>query len=151
MADSDAQEDAAKVASPTLAYLRSFDKKLDLVLQTLARHTERLGRVERDFGEVRRDLSEEGDIALLENKTLSAQSDILSVLQRNRPLRHPSNIRTTLRRPQGPPDSSHGQSWSPTSLSPSEPHSLGDTSRHCAIVPDEQGMDRPHPWARPTR
>jgi hypothetical protein len=109
MADSDAQEDTAKVASPTLAYLRSFDKKLDLVLQTLARHTERLGRVERDFGEVRRDLSEEGDIALLENKTLSAQSDILSVLQRNRPLRHPSNIRTTLRRPQGPPDSSHGQ------------------------------------------
>ena len=78
MADLDAQEDAAKVASHTL---RSLDRKMDLVLETQARHTERLGRLERDVAEVRRDLTEiRSDIALLENKTLSAQTEIVSIL-----------------------------------------------------------------------
>jgi hypothetical protein len=39
MADSDAQEDAGKVASHTLAFLRSLDRKMDLILETQARHT----------------------------------------------------------------------------------------------------------------
>ncbi len=83
MADTDVRDDAAKLASHTLAYLRSLDKKMDLVLETQARHTERLGRLERDLGEVRRDVAEiKSDIALLENKTLSAQTDILSILHR---------------------------------------------------------------------
>jgi septal ring factor EnvC (AmiA/AmiB activator) len=83
MADSDAPEDAAKVASHTLAFPRSLDRKMDLVLETQARHTERLGRLERDVAEVRRDLTEiRSDIALLENKTLSAQTEIVSILHR---------------------------------------------------------------------
>ena len=83
MADSDAQEDAARVASHTLAFLRSLDRKVDLVLETQARHTERLGRLERDVAEVRRDLTEvRSDIALLENKTRSAQTEIVSILHR---------------------------------------------------------------------
>lgn len=83
MAESDPQEDVAKVASHTLAYLRSLDRKMDLVLETQGRHTERLGRLERDVAEVRRDLTEiKGDIALLENKTLTAQTEILSLLHR---------------------------------------------------------------------
>ena len=83
MADSDAQEDAAKVASHTLAFRRSLDRKVDLVLETQARHTERLGRLERDVAEARRDLTEvRSDIALLENKTLSAQTEIVSILHR---------------------------------------------------------------------
>jgi predicted nucleic acid-binding Zn-ribbon protein len=83
MADSDMPEDAAKVASHTLAFLRSLDRKMDLVLETQARHTERLGRLERDVSEVRRDLTEiRSDIALLENKTLSAQTEIVSILHR---------------------------------------------------------------------
>jgi hypothetical protein len=83
MADSDTPEDVAKVASHTLAYLRSLDRKMDLVLETQARHTERMGRLERDVAEVRRDLTEvRSDIALLENKTLSAQTEILTVLHR---------------------------------------------------------------------
>jgi hypothetical protein len=45
MADSEAQEDADSVASHTLALLRAPDRKMDLVLQTQARHTERLGRL----------------------------------------------------------------------------------------------------------
>ena len=65
MADS-TQYDAGKVASHTLALLRSLDKKVDLVLETQGRHTERLGRLERDLTEVK------SDIALLENKVLSA-------------------------------------------------------------------------------
>ena len=83
MADSDAQEDAGKVASHTLAFLRSLDRKMDLILETQARHTERLGRLERDDAEVRRDLTEiRSDIALPENKTLSAQTEIVSILHR---------------------------------------------------------------------
>lgn len=83
MADSDAQEDIAKVASHTLAYLRSLDRKMDLVPETQARHTERLGWLERDVAEVRRDLTEiRSDIALFENKALSAQTEILSILHR---------------------------------------------------------------------
>ena len=83
MAESDAPDDAAKVASHTLAYLRSLDRKVDLVLETQARHTERLGRLERDVAEVRRDLTEiRSDIALLENKTLYAQTEIVSILHR---------------------------------------------------------------------
>jgi hypothetical protein len=77
MADSDMQEDAAKVASHTLAFLRSLDRKMDLVLETQARHTERLGRLERDVSEVRRDLTE-----IRENKILSAQTEIVSILHR---------------------------------------------------------------------
>src|SRR3954468_5263772 len=83
MADSDAQEDAAKLASHTLAFLRALDRKMDLILETQARHTERLGRLERDVAEVRRDLTEiRSDIALLENKPLSAQTEIVSMLHR---------------------------------------------------------------------
>jgi multidrug resistance efflux pump len=83
MADSNAQEDAAKVASHTQAFLRSLDRKMDLVPENQARHTERLGRLERDVADVRRDLTEiRSDIALLENKTLSAQTEIVSILYR---------------------------------------------------------------------
>ena len=90
MAATDAPGDADTAASHTLAYLRSHGKKLDLVLETLARHGERLGRLEREVGEGRRDLFEvksnvlevKGDIALLENKVLSAQTEILTILQR---------------------------------------------------------------------
>src|SRR6201991_2046586 len=83
MADSDMQEGAAKWASHTLAFLRSLDRKMDLGLETQARHTERLGRLERGVSEVRRDLTEiRSDIALLENKTLSAQTEIVSILHR---------------------------------------------------------------------
>lgn len=41
------------VASHTLAMLRSLDRKMDLVLETQARHTERLARLERDISEVK--------------------------------------------------------------------------------------------------
>jgi hypothetical protein len=83
MATTDAPVDAEAVASHTLAYLRSHGKKLDLVLETLARHGERLGRLEREVGEGRRDVLEiKSDIALLENKVLSAQTEMLAILHR---------------------------------------------------------------------
>jgi predicted nucleic acid-binding Zn-ribbon protein len=94
MADSAAQEDAAKATSHTLAFLRPLDRKMDRVLETQARHTERLGRLERDVAEVRRDLSEiRSDIALLENKTLSAQTEIVSILHRLEQASAPSTER----------------------------------------------------------
>jgi len=75
--------DGATVASHTLAYLRSHDRKLDLILETLGRHGERLGRLERDIGDVRRDVQEvKSDVVLLENKVLSAQTEILMILHR---------------------------------------------------------------------
>jgi hypothetical protein len=83
MAGTDAPDDANSIASHTLAYLRSHDKKLDLILETMVRHSERLGRLERDVGELRRDLVEiKSDIALLENKVLSAQTEMLTILHR---------------------------------------------------------------------
>jgi predicted nucleic acid-binding Zn-ribbon protein len=83
MAGADAPDDVTKIASHTLAYLRALDKKMDLVLETQARHTERLGRVERGIDEVRRDLAEtKSDIVLVENRILSAQTDILTILHR---------------------------------------------------------------------
>jgi hypothetical protein len=79
----EADEEAKTVASHTLAYLRSLDRKLDLVVDTLQRHGERLSRVERDLGESRRDITEvKGDIALLDNKVLTAQAEILAILHR---------------------------------------------------------------------
>jgi hypothetical protein len=83
MAGTDAPEDRDTVANHTLAHLRSHGKKLDLILETLGRQGERLSRVERDVGEGRRDISEiKSDIALLENKFLSTQTEILSILYR---------------------------------------------------------------------
>jgi hypothetical protein len=75
--------EAMTVASRTLAYLRALDRKLDLVLEILQRHSGRLARLERDLGETRRDVVEvKGDITLLENKTVTAQSEILASLRR---------------------------------------------------------------------
>jgi hypothetical protein len=82
MAGTDAPEDRDAVASHTLAHLRSHGKKLDLILETLGRQGERLSRVER-VGGARRDISEiKSDIALLESKFLSTQTEILSILYR---------------------------------------------------------------------
>ena len=48
--------------------LRLVGRKIDLVLETQIRHTERLGRLERDLGEIQRSLRElaEGVILLKE-------------------------------------------------------------------------------------
>ena len=94
-------DEAGTVASHTFAYFRTLDKKLDLLVEVSQRHAERLGRVERDISEVRRDIAEmrsgvernitdvrrdvaevKSDIVLLENKVLTAQTESLSVLQR---------------------------------------------------------------------
>jgi len=83
MAGTDAPYDRDAVANHTLAYLRSHDKKLDLILETLNRNGEPLARLERDVGESRRDVLEvKSDIALLENKVLSSQTEILTTLHR---------------------------------------------------------------------
>jgi len=76
MSGADTSDEMAKVASHTLAYLPSHDKKLDLILETLNRHTERLGRLERDVSEMK------GDFALLENKVLTTQTEVLAILHR---------------------------------------------------------------------
>ena len=70
--------DETKIASHTLAYLRSLDRKFDLVVDVLQGHGERLGRLDRDQGETRRNLGEirrnitevKGDTALLDNKEM---------------------------------------------------------------------------------
>jgi hypothetical protein len=83
MATTPDTDETKAVASHTLAYLRALDRKVDLVIDTLQRQGERLGRVERDIGETRRDLLEvKGDIALLENKVVTAQTEVLTILRR---------------------------------------------------------------------
>lgn len=76
-------DDDRTVASHTLAYLRTLDRKLDLLIESVQRQGDPLGRMERDLGETRRDILEiKSDIALLENKVLTAQTEILTVLHR---------------------------------------------------------------------
>lgn len=83
MPPTDTPDNPDTVASHTLAYLRSHGKKLDLILETLTRQGERLGRLERDLGESRRDIIEiKSDIALLENKVLTSQTEVLTILHR---------------------------------------------------------------------
>jgi hypothetical protein len=75
--------DETKVASHALACRRSLDRKLDLVVDVLQRQSKRLTRFERELGETRRDIVEvKGDIALLDNKVVTAPSEILTNLHR---------------------------------------------------------------------
>jgi len=77
MAESDANPtDPQQVANVTFAYLRRIEDKLGKVMDVLERHDTRLGRLERDVGEVK------SDIVLLENKMLSQTNQILSVVER---------------------------------------------------------------------
>ncbi len=71
-----ADETEPSVASHTLVLLRAMDRKLDHVIETLSRHDVRLGRLERDVGEVK------SDLVLLENRVLTQTNEILRVVQR---------------------------------------------------------------------
>lgn len=64
------------VASHTLVLLRSMDRKLDHVIETLGRHDVRLGRLGRDIGEVK------SDLVLLENRMLTQTNEILRIVHR---------------------------------------------------------------------
>ena len=76
-------ETAQGVANHTLVLLRAMDRKLDHVIETLARHDVRLGRVERDVSELRRDVGEvKSDLVLLENRVLTQTNEILHLVHR---------------------------------------------------------------------
>lgn len=91
---SDAESDQGNISVFVLAQLRAMDRKLNLVLDTQQRHSERFVRLERDMGEgfarlgddisaLRRDVHEvKSDIILLENKVLTAQFEMLGILHR---------------------------------------------------------------------
>lgn len=64
------------VANHTLTLLRTMDRKLDHVLETLGRHDLRLGRVERDLGELK------SDVVLRENRVLTQTTEILNIVHR---------------------------------------------------------------------
>ena len=68
--------DPRQIASVTFAFLRRIEGQLAKITEVLLRHETRLGRVERDIGEVK------SDIVLLENKMLSQTNEILTVVQR---------------------------------------------------------------------
>ena len=97
MATTPEADETRAVANHTLAYLRALDKKVDLIIDAGQRHQERLARIERDLGEMRRDFGRDlvevkSDIALLENKVLTAQTEILVVLRR---LAHDTELPTS--------------------------------------------------------
>ncbi len=83
MATTPDAEEARTVASHTLAYLRLLDRKLDLVIETLQRNGRTPGwRGTRHRGDATRSRAVKGDIALLENKVVTAQIEILAVVCR---------------------------------------------------------------------
>ncbi len=65
-----------QIANHTFAYLRRIEKQLDTVTEVLLRHETRLGRIERDVGDVK------SDIVLLENQLLSRMNEILGVVRK---------------------------------------------------------------------
>ncbi|WP_293810372.1 hypothetical protein [uncultured Bosea sp.] len=71
-----ADETSQNVASHTLVLLRTMDRKLDHVIETLSRHDVRLGRLERDVAEVK------SDLVLLENRLLTQTNEILRIVYR---------------------------------------------------------------------
>ena len=71
-----ADETSQNVASHTLVLLRTMDRKLDHVIETLSRHDVRLGRLERDVAEVK------SDLVLLENRLLTQTNEILRIVHR---------------------------------------------------------------------
>ena len=71
-----ADETSQNVASHTLVLLRTMDRKLDHVIETLSRHDVRLGRLERDVAEVK------SDLVLLENRLLTQTNEILRIEHR---------------------------------------------------------------------
>jgi hypothetical protein len=65
-----------QIANHTFAYLRRIEKQLENVTEVLLRHETRLGRIERDVGEVK------SDIVLLENQLLSRMNEILGIVRK---------------------------------------------------------------------
>ncbi len=65
-----------QVANHTFAYLRRIEKQLATVTEVLLRHETRLGRIERDVGEVK------SDIVLLENQLLNRMNEILGIVRK---------------------------------------------------------------------
>ncbi len=77
MADNEPDSsDPRHVANITFTYLRRIENQLGKVMEVLVRHDTRLGRIERDVGEVK------GDIVLLENRVLNATNEILKIVER---------------------------------------------------------------------
>ena len=102
---SDTASDQGNISVFVLAQLRAMNRKLDIILDTQQHQGERFVRIERDiserFGRLERDMSEgfvnlrddirslrrdvheaKSDIILIENKVLTAQSDVLGILHR---------------------------------------------------------------------
>ena len=74
---------ADNVADLTLMHLRRIDQTQSRILEVLERHETRLGRIERDVLDVRRDIGElKSDQVLMENRMLSRMNEILRLAER---------------------------------------------------------------------
>ena len=81
---------AENVADLTLAHVRKIDQTVSLIWEVLNRHDTRLGRVERDFLELRRDIGElkrdigelKSDQILMENRLLNRMDETLTLRAR---------------------------------------------------------------------
>jgi hypothetical protein len=62
-----------KVESLSVLHLQDVRRRLDQLHELALRHIDRLGRVERDLNEVK------SDIILLENRSLSAGTDLIGL------------------------------------------------------------------------
>ena len=74
---------ADNVADLTLAHVRKIDQTVSRIWEVLERHETRMGRVERDVLELKRDIGElKGDQILMENRLLNRMDEILKLTTR---------------------------------------------------------------------
>jgi predicted nucleic acid-binding Zn-ribbon protein len=66
-------EDDSRLESLTLHHLQDVRRRLDQLHELALRHIDRLGRIERDFNDVK------SDIILLENRSLTAMTGIIGL------------------------------------------------------------------------
>ena len=74
---------ADNVADLTLAHVRKIDQTVSRIWEVMQRHETRIGRVERDVLELKRDIGElKSDQVLMENRLLNRMDEILKLATR---------------------------------------------------------------------
>jgi len=83
MAETQANSEEPRQLASVIAYLGRLENQLDKMMELLLRQETRIGRIEHEVGEAKRDIVEvKSDAKMLKNTMVSATSEILSLVMR---------------------------------------------------------------------